>query len=91
MNVIRMSNAEEDKAVAALLAKYPYDPQINPAVYEVGSPERLRGMPEGMRESLARIYVRSKPRWSRQAEMELRARQGKPALHVEDESGRRYP
>jgi hypothetical protein len=86
-----MSHAEEDKRVAALLEKYPYDPEINPAVYEVGSPERLRGCPDGMRESLARIYVRSHGRWSREAELALRERLGKPAVHVVDESERRFP
>ncbi len=86
-----MTDAEVEKRAAELLRRYPYDPKINPSVYETGSPERLRGCPEGVRESLARIYVRSFPRWQREAELALRARQGKPAVMVQDESEKRYP
>ena len=88
-----MSQAEEDRRVRELLDRYPYDPRINPAVYELGSPERLRGVPEGMREPLARIYVRQFPNWQREAELALRQRQGKPAVLPEepDEAERRYP
>lgn len=86
-----MTDSEAEARAAELLKRYPYDPTINPAVYEVGSPERLRGVPEGMRESLARIYVHSHPRWVRDAELNLRRRHGKPEVHVVDESERRFP
>jgi len=74
----------------ALLAKYPYDPKIDPAVYQTGSPERLRGVPPGARESLAMIYVRSLKRWQRDAELDLRARHGKPGVLVDDPTQERY-
>lgn len=86
-----MTDAEVEAHAAELLRRYPYDPAISPAVYETGSPERLRGVPPGSREILARIYVRSHRRWQREAELELRARLGKPAVLAEDESSTRYP
>lgn len=85
-----MTDVDVEARAADLLRRYPYDPQINPSVYEAGSPERLRGVPEGMRESLARIYVRCFPKWQRDAELALRARQGKPAAYVEDPTQERY-
>ncbi len=87
----KLTDAEVMARAEELLRRYPYDPQIRPEVYETGSPERLRGCPPGSRESLAIIYVRSFPRWQREAELRLRERQGKPAVHVEDESERKYP
>ncbi len=84
------TEAEIESRADALCAMYPYDPQIRPEVYEVGSPERLRGVPPGMREILARIYVRSFPRWQREADMAIRERLGKPKL-AQDDSARRYP
>ncbi len=84
-----MTDAEVEKRAAELLQRYPYDPKINPSVYETGSPERLRGCPEGVRESVARIYVRSFPRWQREAELALRARQGKPVV-IDDPTTERY-
>lgn len=83
-----MTDAEVETRAAELLKRYPYDPKINPSVYETGSPERLRGVPDGARESLARIYVRCFPKWQREAEVALRARQGKPAVY--DPTTERY-
>lgn len=61
-----MSNQEISDAVA-LLARYPYDPDFDPATVPEGSPERLRGCPPGMRESLAAIYARGRKRWAAEA------------------------
>lgn len=61
-----MSTQEIDAAIA-LLARYPYDPKADPSKYPEGSPERLRGVPPGMREPLAAIYVRSRSRWQAEA------------------------
>lgn len=49
-----------------LLAKYPYDPNVRPQDFPVGSPERLRGVPPDFREGLAILYCACLPRWQRE-------------------------
>lgn len=52
--------------VAELLAKYPFDPSKRPQDFPVGSPERLRAVPDGYREGLASLYLACEQRWARE-------------------------
>jgi hypothetical protein len=52
---------------AELLAKYPFDPRVRPQDFPLGSPERLRGIPdEGYRKCLASLYLACEKRWARE-------------------------
>jgi hypothetical protein len=60
--------------VAELLAKHPFDASKRPQDFPVGSPERLRAVPEPYREGLASLYLACEPRWIREGAA-IRARE----------------
>ncbi len=75
-----MSTEKTQARADELLRRYPYDDRIDPSVYEECSPERLRGVPPGMREALALIYARNETKWLKDAQKSWRRYEGKPEV-----------
>lgn len=74
-----MTESEIDARAKELLRQYPYDPKISASVYG-SSPEALRGVPPGIRESAANIYARNEKQWRRESQLAARRFSGAPEV-----------